>query len=118
MNIDEIKAKVQSEEYDFLREKPLGDNIIILGLGGSHAYGTNNENSDLDVRGVATHSAEDILTRKGFEQVTNEATDTTVYSLEKIINLLSNCNPNTIEILGLDPGPESGPAGSYRSPAV
>lgn len=103
MNIDEIKAKVQSEEYDFLREKPLGDNIIILGLGGSHAYGTNNENSDLDVRGVATHSPEDILTRKGFDQVINEATDTTVYSLEKIINLLSNCNPNTIEILGLEP---------------
>ena len=103
MNIDEIKAKVQSEEYDFLREKLLGDNIIILGLGGSHAYGTNNENSDLDVRGVATHSPEDILTRKGFDQVVNEATDTTVYSLEKIINLLSNCNPNTIEILGLEP---------------
>lgn len=103
MNIDEIKVKVQSEEYDFLREKPLGDNIIILGLGGSHAYGTNNENSDLDVRGVATHSPEDILTRKGFDQVVNEDTDTTVYSLEKIINLLSNCNPNTIEILGLEP---------------
>ena len=30
-------------------------------------------------------------------------TDTTVYSLEKIINLLSNCNPNVIEILGLEP---------------
>ena len=103
MNIDEIKAKVQSEEYDFLRKKPLGDNIIILGLGGSYAYGTNNENSDLDVRGVATHSPEDILTRKGFDQVVNEATDTTIYSLEKIINLLSNCNPNTIEILGLEP---------------
>lgn len=103
MNIDEIKAKVQSEEYDFLREKPLGDNVILLGLGGSYAYGTNNENSDIDIRGVATHSPEDILTRKGFDQVVNEATDTTVYSLEKIINLLSNCNPNTIEILGLEP---------------
>ena len=32
MNIDEIKAKVQSEEYNFLRENPLGDNIILLGL--------------------------------------------------------------------------------------
>lgn len=103
MNIDEIKAKVQSEEYNFLRENPLGDNIILLGLGGSYAYGTNNENSDIDIRGVATHSPEDILTRKGFDQVVNEATDTTVYSLEKIINLLSNCNPNTIEILGLEP---------------
>lgn len=103
MTIDEIRCKVQSDEYNFLREKPLGDNIILLGLGGSYAYGTNNENSDIDIRGVATHSPEDILTRKGFDQVVNEATDTTVYSLEKIINLLSNCNPNTIEILGLEP---------------
>ena len=103
MTIEEIKNKVNSPEYNFLKEKPLGNNIILLGLGGSYAYGTNNENSDLDIRGVATHSSEDILTRKGFEQVVNEATDTTIYSLEKIVNLLSNCNPNTIEILGLEP---------------
>ena len=103
MTIEEIKNKVNSSEYDFLRKEPLNGNIVLLGLGGSYAYGTNTENSDLDIRGVATHSAEDILTRKGFEQVVNEATDTTVYSLEKIVNLLSNCNPNTIEILGLEP---------------
>ena len=103
MTIEEIKNKIASSEYSFLKEKPLGNNIILLGLGGSHAYGTNTENSDLDIRGIATHNAEDILTRKGFEQVVNEATDTTVYSLEKIVNLLSNCNPNTIEILGLEP---------------
>jgi len=103
MTIEEIKSKIASSEYSFLKEKPLGNNIILLGLGGSYAYGTNTENSDLDIRGIATHSAEDILTRKGFEQVVNEATDTTVYSLEKIVNLLSNCNPNTIEILGLEP---------------
>ena len=104
MVVEDIQtALYEDEKYKFLWEKPLGDNIILLGLGGSYAYGTNNENSDIDVRGVATHSAEDILTRKGFEQVVNEETDTTIYSLEKIVNLLSNCNPNTIEILGLEP---------------
>lgn len=92
-----------STEYGFLREKPLGNNVILLGLGGSYAYGTNVESSDLDVRGIATHSPADILTRKGFDQVENSETDTVVYSLEKMISLLSNCNPNTIEILGLEP---------------
>jgi len=91
------------KRYSFLGKEPLVGNIILLGLGGSYAYGTNNEDSDVDIRGVATHNAEDILTRKGFEQVVNEETDTTIYSLEKIVNLLSNCNPNTIEILGLEP---------------
>lgn len=104
MTRDEISEMLTwDKRYSFLDKEPLAGNIILLGLGGSYAYGTNNENSDVDIRGVATHSAEDILTRKGFEQVVNEETDTTIYSLEKIVNLLSNCNPNTIEILGLEP---------------
>ena len=103
MTIEEIKKKIESDEYGFLRKEPLKDNVILLGLGGSYAYGTNTENSDLDVRGIAVHSGEDILARKGFEQVIDNATDTTVYSLEKIVNLLANCNPNVIEILGLEP---------------
>lgn len=40
MNIEQIKEKLKTSEYDFLREdKNLGDNIILLTLGGSHAYG-------------------------------------------------------------------------------
>lgn len=35
MNIEQIKTKLQSTEYDFLRtDKNLGNNIIILTLGG------------------------------------------------------------------------------------
>lgn len=35
MTIGQIKEKLKSEEYDFLREdKNLGNNIIILTLGG------------------------------------------------------------------------------------
>ena len=104
MNIEQIKKKLKTSEYDFLREdKNLGDNIILLTLGGSHAYGTNNENSDLDVRGCALNSKMQILTNENFEQFVNEVTDTTIYSFNKLISLLSNCNPNTIELLGNKP---------------
>lgn len=92
---------IEQPEYDFLRENPhLGDNVIFLTLGGSHAYGTNVEGSDLDVRGIAIERQEEIIGLNKFEQYTDENTDTTVYGLRKIIQLLSNCNPNVIELLG------------------
>lgn len=104
MNIEQIKEKVKSKEYDFLRENEnLGNNIILLTLGGSHAYGMDKEGSDLDVRGVALNQKEEILLGMDFEQVVNVDTDTTVYSFNKIIELLSKCNPNTIEELGCLP---------------
>lgn len=54
MKIEEIKSTLKSTEYDFLRtDKTLGKNIILLTLGGSHAYGMDKEGSDLDVRGIA-----------------------------------------------------------------
>ena len=103
MTVNEIKTVLKTPEYEFLKTNPrLGNNIILLGLGGSHAYGTNVEGSDVDIRGVALNSKEDILGTSNFEQVVNEATDT-IYSTRKIISLLSSCNPNTIEILGLKP---------------
>ena len=49
MNLQQIKSIVQSEEYAFLKDNEyLGNRIIMLGLGGSHAYGTNIETSEYD----------------------------------------------------------------------
>lgn len=104
MKLDEIKEALKSDRYDFLRSNEhLGRNIILLGLGGSHAYGTETDTSDLDIRGCALNSKREILCGENFEQVTDIPTDTTVYSFTKLIQLMTDCNPNTIEILGLKP---------------
>ena len=104
MKVDEIKKRLNSPEYNFLyTNKNLGKNIILLTVGGSHAYGTNNEDSDLDIRGCALNSKMQILTNQKFEQFTDKATDTTIYAFNKLISLLCNTNPNTIELLGNKP---------------
>ena len=95
---------IHSKEYEFLfKNEHLKDKIIFLTLGGSYAYGTNNDNSDVDIRGIATNSSRNILTGRDFEQVVDVPTDTTIYSFDKIVKLLCSCNPNTVEILGLKP---------------
>ena len=101
----DIKEVIKNKEYNFLRENEhLKDNIILLTLGGSYAYGTNNENSDIDIRGIALNSKEDLLSiNEPFEQFVDNNTDTTIYAFNKIIKLLMNCNPNTIELLGCLP---------------
>lgn len=104
MTIEQIKEKLKSAEYDFLRtNENLGSNIILLTLGGSHAYGMDREDSDVDVRGISLNSKSDILLGADFEQVVDVDTDTTVYSFNKMIQLLTSNNPNTIEQLGCLP---------------
>lgn len=102
--MNNIKQLLNTDAYSFLRtNEHLGSNIILLTLGGSHAYGTNVEGSDVDLRGCALNSKEEILTNKNFEQFVNEDTDTTIYAFNKLITLLTNVNPNTVEMLGCKP---------------
>ena len=104
MTIEQIKELVASDEYDFLRTNPhINGKIVFLTLGGSHAYGTNVETSDIDVRGCALNSKSDLLGLSTFEQVVNTSTDTTIYAFNKLVSLLMSCNPNTIEMLGCKP---------------
>ena len=98
----DIAEKIMSDEYSFFKENEhLNDNVILLGLGGSYAYGLNKPDSDIDIRGVAINKKEELLGLSNFEQFENRDTDTVVYGVGKFFELLSACNPNIIEMVGL-----------------
>lgn len=106
--IEEVKKFIaESPDYDFLRTNTtVKENLLFLTMGGSIAYGTerHDENgdiiSDIDVRGVMMPPKDSIYGLKQFEQFIDNQSDTVIYEFRKFISLISNCNPNTIELLG------------------
>lgn len=99
-----LKKVIDSPEYGFLRENEhLKGRLMFITLGGSHAYGTNNEHSDIDIRGCVFNRKEEILGLSSFDTYADANTDTTIYAFNKLVRLLINCNPNTIEMLGGKP---------------
>lgn len=82
----------------------LESRTILLHRAGSHAYGTNTPESDLDVRGVAIAPLEYHLgVSKVFEQrVASEPIDLVIYEFKKFVKLCLDANPNIIESLWVD----------------
>jgi predicted nucleotidyltransferase len=101
MTREELQCIIAGEPYDFLRTNPhLGKHLMFLTIGGSHAYGTNVEGSNVDIRGIALNSREDLLGLGTFEHWVDETTDTTVFGFKKAIELMCSGNPNILEQLG------------------
>lgn len=94
-----LKEIWYSDDYKKLREEYEG-RLLFITFGGSYAYGTNVETSDIDIRGVMLPTTEELIGLNNFEQRVDENTDTVIYEFNKFIKLISNCNPNTIELLG------------------
>ena len=100
----DFKGLLSTKEYEFLHTDPrLGNRIILLGITGSYGYGTEREGSDIDFRGITLELPSDLIGFTEFEQFEDRETDTVIYGFNKIIRLLLSCNPNTIEILGIEP---------------
>lgn len=98
------KEILSAPEYNFIKtNEHLGKQVILLGLAGSYSYGTNIEGSDIDVRGITLNQKSDLIGLTQYEQYVDDNTDTVIYAFNKIIVLLLSCNPNTIELLGLNP---------------
>jgi predicted nucleotidyltransferase len=78
-----------------------GREVVFMLHAGSHLYGTNVPNSDIDVRGVVIPKAEEIIGLDRFEYLdtTHREEDTLLYSLPKYIWLLLKGNPNVHEWL-------------------
>lgn len=99
----DFKEILQNKEYDFIQTNEyLGKHVILLGLAGSYSYGTNIDTSDIDIRGITLNRKSDLIGLTQFEQYVDEDTDTVIYAFNKIVTLLLSCNPNTIELLGLN----------------
>ena len=81
-------------------------NTIFLTVHGSIAYGLNTPESDIDVRGVCIPPKEYLHGfNKTFDQAILEAPhpDCTIFSLKKFFSLTSANNPNTLELLFVEP---------------
>lgn len=104
MNNEEIKEKLKNSEYDFLRtDEKLKDNIVFLVVAGSHAYGLNTEESDLDIRGISMGTPDSILGMESFDIFEDKNTDTVIYSMKRFVELAMKGAPNVLEILFSNP---------------
>lgn len=98
MTYDEI---IKLPEYKFLTDGSV-PNLMLLSYAGSISYGTNTPDSDIDVRGVFC-TLKELMGHTENGQYVSDDCDTTIYEFRKFCKLLSSCNPNTIELVGLNP---------------
>lgn len=76
--------------------------VIFRGIVGSHAYGTANENSDVDTRGIfIVPSCEYARLSLPPKQVSDAKNDHTYFSLLRFCELMAESNPTTMEMLYL-----------------
>lgn len=88
-----------------MKRSYVNKNTIALMLAGSHAYGTNTPESDIDLRGVMIPKEKKYYMgfQTHFEQYSESTPeDLTIYDMRKAFHLISNCNPNMVELLFTD----------------
>jgi predicted nucleotidyltransferase len=74
--------------------------IIFECIAGSHAYGTQHAESDVDLRGIFVLPARTHLgLAPASKQVSDRTNDITFYELRRYLELAADCNPNIIELL-------------------
>lgn len=98
----EIRHRVAEMAEDYTLERVRRPDVLLFKtVAGSHAYGTQLEGSDRDLRGVfvATPGLTGGLDR--LEQVTDERNDQVYYELSRLTELLLRNNPNALELIAM-----------------
>ena len=80
--------------------KDIKNKIIYNTISGSHAYGLNTPQSDVDTRGIFLLKNDNLLTLNNYvNQVSDDTNDTIFYELNRYAELLHTNNPNILELL-------------------
>lgn len=88
------------EEYPFWKSNKDISQSIYVTLSGSYGYGTQRDDSDIDVRGVVVEKKQYLFGLESFEQFEDRQTDTVLFGLKKYISLCISANPGALELLG------------------
>lgn len=101
MSIQHINIEELATKHDNLPW--LYQGIILCVIHGSHAYGMNTPESDLDLKGIAIPPAayfHGFL--QTFDQAESKDPDMVIYGIRKFFKLASDANPNVLELLFVD----------------
>ena len=77
--------------------------LLFEAVSGSHAYGLQHKDSDIDLRGVFVLPKAQFYGLTQTNQVSDEKNDEVYYELKKFIDMLVKNKPNFLEIIGTPP---------------
>lgn len=79
--------------------RELDRHLLLKVISGSHAYGLNQPESDIDIRGIFVLPREAYYGLQYTDQLADRSNDIVFYELKKIVGLLAKNNPNALELL-------------------
>lgn len=92
--------RIVSDWLDSLNLLP-SEGCALMWIGGSHAYGLDGEDSDVDVRAVAFPTLAQLAMMEDWGERHMPDADTVLRSARKTLMMMRNGNPNLIELYGL-----------------